>query len=325
MKSNPFLENLLLMLALLVGLNYLIYSWHKPQRLKLINRLETTKRIETLILGDSTISIGLLGPDFEKAWKEQRDEDCHSFNAGIPDSTATSHYLNLRKAIRHHPAIKRVVYGVIGFRLTDGRFLQREGVIRNAFLEYYQEPEIAAGFHRELRWSGALAFELERRIPMFVERRSFWVRVEKARRRMARSGMRKATEAESPRRQEFVNFLHRDYAEFLARCRRTADSRADLWAPIREMSRLARDSGVELTVVFMPMSQEHQRKFYNTPEWRRYIAHVRRELEGQGVRFIDAIDWVDLPDSVAFPDDIHMTGPAGEIFSRKLAEVIARR
>lgn len=323
MKSRSTIENLLIMLALLVSLNYWIFLWHKPQRLKLLNRLETTERIETLFLGDSTISIGLLRPVFERVWMERRGEDCHMFNSGVPDSTAIAHYLTLRKGIRHHPEIKRVVYGAIGFRLTDRMFGPAESVAQNVFLEYYQEPEVTVAFHRELRWLGGVAFEVERRIPMFVERQSFWVKVEKLRRRLERWGLARAATTGAGRQDDFVNYLHSDFNEFLDHCNQTADARAGLWAPIREMGRFARENGVELTVVYMPMSREHRRKFYSAPEWRRYLAHVRRELEMEGVKMIDATDWVDLPDFNAFPDDLHMTGQAAEMFSRKIAEVLS--
>ena len=322
MKPNPFIENLILLLALLAGLNYWILLWHKPQRLEFINRLETSEPIDTLVLGDSTIATGLDRTTYKDAWKGRSGSVPGVHNAGIGNSTAIAHLLALRKAVRHHPEIKRVIYGAIGFRLTDREFGPTESVAKNVFLEYYQEPKVAAAFHGELRPFGELIFGLERRIPMFVERQSFWIKIERLRRRFDRLGMPSRISNAFGRRENFENFLHPDFDAFVAHCNQTVDDRSGLWGPIDEMIRVSHENEVELTVVFMPMSKRQRERFYDTQHWRRYFAHVSRVLAKRNVKLIDATDWVSLPDKEAFPDNLHLTGEASLIFSKRLAEIV---
>ena len=53
--------------------------------------------------------------------------------------------------------------------------------------------------------------------------------------------------------------------------------------PVSELLRQARDAGLTIAVVEMPMRSAHRTLFYDTTWWAQYVAHVRTLLAPYGV------------------------------------------
>ena len=88
---------------------------------------------------------------------------------------------------------------------------------------------------------------------------------------------------------------------------------------LREAIALARKSGIEIGLIFMPESSEF-RNWYPTAVEDAASQHLLRLKHDLGVRVIDAREWMD---DGLFSDGFHLTRIGAEQFTRKLSPVIA--
>ena len=322
-KGSPLFENLLLWLILLVVVNYQTDKFYRPIRLEFLNRLEEGDPIDLLFVGDSTMREGLTKA-FKFNWQEDTGQTITTFNGGMGASSTVEHYLLLRKALQEQPQLKAVVYGIIGYRMTDPHFGPQASIPSLIFVEYYQEPDVAAAFQNEVHPLGELKFQIERRIPIYVERYGFWQKVEKLRRQWGAIGLPAKEETRFGRVEDFGTLIHPKRDHFEAHGRAVAAGQTGLRGPCQQFIEDCRERNIPLVVVKMPMSQSHRDKFEENEIWTGYLEALRKLLADEGVTLIDASNWIPLSDKEAFADEIHLNAKGAELFTRRLSRELSK-
>jgi hypothetical protein len=80
----------------------------------------------------------------------------------------------------------------------------------------------------------------------------------------------------------------------------------DHWAlipPVLDILRIARERGIQLTIVEMPMTSGHRRLFYDQPEWSRLRLYLEDQVRREGGSCLVASDWVR---DDGFADHLHL-------------------
>ena len=82
----------------------------------------------------------------------------------------------------------------------------------------------------------------------------------------------------------------------------------------------ARDAGIAVVIVEMPMRTAHRQLFYDTPWWQQYTSHVRDLLAPYNVAFMDSSTWIT---DHSFADPLHLTPGGAARFSERLGAELA--
>jgi hypothetical protein len=262
-----------------------------------------------VFLGNSLIASGVDVRAFAEARPGGRP-----LNLGLGASSPLEHLILLRKADRHRGTV--VVYGYMDRQLTDPVPGGWDDLFGNRAMGYYADLDTLVRHAAGGDPVHAARLRLTARVPFLVERGAVWAKVEVARRRLGGLGLPAAAETRYGRAEDFAALEAEDVAAFAAACRAAAAGRVGFNPPVAELVQLARDRHAGLVVVEMPMTASHRRRFYETPEWAQYRAHVTALVRAAGGGYVDAADWV--PDD-EFVDPLHLSPAGASRFTRRLS------
>lgn len=238
-------------------------------------------------------------------------------NVGLGASAPVEQLLLLRYALSHglHPRL--VVYGFYDFQLTAQDRFAISDLIGNRAMLYYIEPFYARRFY-SLSLHDELQFRAMHSFPMFADRGAIWAKVEILRRAIAQQGMPAQRSDRFGRAADF-SLLESDNADDFRRTCATSMN-LPLALPVSELLRQAREAGLNIAIVEMPMRRAHRNLFYDTTWWAQYVAHVRALLEPYGVIYVDANEWID--DDSLFADPLHLSEQGAAQFSQRLGSLL---
>jgi hypothetical protein len=238
-------------------------------------------------------------------------------NLGLGATFPVEHLLLLRYALSHGVRPRLLIYGFYDFQLTAAAQLAISELIGNHSMLYSVEPSYARRFYT-LSFRDSIQFSSLHSFPMFADRGAIWAKVEILRRAMAQQGMAAERLSRFGRAADF-SLLESDNADdFRNQCEASFNSA--LSPAVSELFRQARDAGISIVVVEIPMRQAHRSLFYDTPWWNQYVAHIRDLLLPFDVTFIDASRWIEN-DSL-FADPLHLSDEGAAQFSRQLGNLL---
>jgi hypothetical protein len=282
---------------------------------RVMRHARESQAANVIALGNSLIAAGFDGTAFDAA--AGLSAPSGAANLGLGASAPVEQLLLLRYALSYglHPRL--VVYGFYDFQLTALDRFAITDLIGNHAMLYYIEPSYARRFY-SLSLHDDLQFRAMHSFPMFADRSAIWAKVEIFRRAIAQQGMPLERSNRFGRAADF-SLLESDKADdFRRKCE--ASMNLPLAPPVSELLRQARDAGIAIAVVEMPMRRAHRNLFYDTTWWAQYVEHVRILLERYGVIYVDANQWID--DDSLFADPLHLSEQGAAQFSQRLGSLL---
>jgi len=241
-----------------------------------------------------------------------------SANLGLGASSTVEQLLLFRYSFEHglHPRL--LVYGFYDFQITMPNQFTTADLMGNHAMLYYVEPYYARRFYT-LSLHDSLQFRVMQPLPMLADRGAIWAKVEILRRAVAQQGMPAERTNEFGRASDFSLLESANAEEFRRQCE--VSMNAPLSSAVAALLRQARQAGVSVVVVEMPMRAAHRHLFYDTAWWQQYTAHLRDLLAPYNVMFIDANDWI--TDEALFNDPLHLNPAGAAQFSERLGSQLA--
>jgi hypothetical protein len=286
---------------------------------QLINRIDSSSAITHLVLGNSLMEAGFNATVFDRV---KTPTPARALNAALGATSQVEHLILLRRAMRHDPEIKEVIYGFLDFQLTEQPAIRNQDLIGNLAASYYLEPEIALDYY-QMTPRDRLEFRLMRYFPQFVDRGIIWEKVERWRRILGEIGLPHAATNQFGRARDFSLLEASSSAAFARRCEESSRLGVRLNAPVAEMIQEARTRAAQVVIVEMPMSPYHRETFYRLAAWSRYRQRLQQLVEAAGVEYVSASDWIQDP--AEFADNLHLSPAGAADFSRRLALYLAQR
>jgi hypothetical protein len=303
-------------LAALVAMNIvLVFLSRNSMPRRVMRHARESQSASVLVLGNSLMAAGFDEPSFDAAARLSSNHP--AANLALGASAPVEQLLLLRYALARGMHPRLVVYGFFDFQLTDPDRFSTSDLIGNHAMLSYVEPLYARRFY-SLSLHDAIQFRAMRSVAMWVERGAVWEKVEILRRDAAQQGMPAERSNRFGRSSDF-SLLEADSAAAFQRHSEVALN-LPLAPAVDELLRQAHDAGGNIAVVEMPMRTYHRRRFYDTAQWRLYVAHVRSVLSRYGVTYVDASNWIE--DDSLFADPVHLSTQGAVEFSRKLASVL---
>lgn len=235
---------------------------------------------------------------------------------GLGATSPVEHLLIYREQARHGQA--SVFYGFFDTQLTDPRYREEQEHSGNRAVAYYTDPVVAARFYYPDSALDRLFFEVGGAFSLFVERYAVWGKIESFRRQLADVGMPPIRKNEFGRTGDFTA-LEYGVDEHRERCRRFIHNEQGLDPTIIELIRIAKQRGARLTVIEMPLPARHRRIYYQLPEWEAYRAKLIETLNGLGVEYLNASEWIA---DEGFTDILHLNSTGAKQFSSRLGRHI---
>lgn len=255
-----------------------------------IRRIDTAGPvIDVIAVGNSLVAAGFDPTSFQEAFMA-RGLCTKAVNGGLGSSTTVEHLALTRVALRGH-VLRNLIYGFGDQQMSAERPLKNSDLIGNYAMLYYQEPQLAlqyAGFDSLNR----VEFQIFRRCALFRERSNIWTKVEKLRRIMEEMGMPHQETNQFGRKADLNRLESADSDEFARRCRSVMQSEDFISPAVQELFKEAEASGTRVTVVEMPMSPLHLRRFYDQPVWNEFRTQNKRAVQRAGASYIDASRWM---------------------------------
>jgi hypothetical protein len=306
--------------ALLAGvalMNFLIVFLTRNSRPRQVMRHARESQLASVVaLGNSLVAAGFDETAFDSGAGLSAPRG--SANLGLGATTPVEQLLLLRYALSHgiHPRL--VLYGFYDFQITTPVQFTTSELFGNHAMLYYVEPLYARRFY-SLSLHDSFQFRAMHAFPMFADRGAIWAKVEILRRAIARQGMPAEVTNSMGRAADFSLLEAADTNEFRLQCE--AALGLPLTASVSELLRQAHDLGVTVTVVEMPMREQHRRLFYGTPCWSQYTTHIRNLLAPFGASYVDASGWIQ--DESLFDDPLHLSARGASQFSQRLGRLFA--
>ena len=319
LTRQHFFGTLLVCLAVLAAANIVLLrlTSHTVSR-RLLAEARQASSAQVIALGNSLMRSGFVPEAFADPAAPQKSVP--AFNLALGASTPVEQLLLLRAGLRWMPDARLLLYGFYDFQLTDPVVLGNADIIGNHDILYYQEPELARRFFQMSPYD-TLGFEIDRRFPMLAERGAVWAKVELLRRALSQQGMPAEVRSQFGRAADFTLLEAKGREDFEQHC--AAAARAPLNEPVAEIIREARQKGLAVIFIVMPLPPKQVELFYDTPAWTVYLEHIQTLLGDHGVTYLDASHWI--ADSSKFGDALHLTGDGSEEFSRRLGEFCLHR
>jgi hypothetical protein len=267
-------------------------------------------------LGNSLVASGFDAAAFDSAVGIAAPSG--AVNLGLGATIPVEHLLLLRYALSHGMRPHLLIYGFYDFQLTAADRVAISELIGNHSMLNSVEPSYARRFYT-LSLRDSIQFSSLHLFPMFADRGAIWAKVEILRRAMAQQGMPAERQSRFGRAADF-SLLESDNADdFRRQCEASLNSA--LSPAVSELFRQARDAGISIVVVEMPMRQAHRSLFYDTRWWNQYVAHIRDLLLSFDVTFIDASRWIE--NDSFFADPLHLSDEGAVQFSHRLGNLLA--
>ena len=305
-----------ILVACLLALNLTVaYLTRDSVPRRIMRHARESQSATVIALGNSLVAAGF----DERAFNSGAGLSAHhgAANLGLGASSPVEQLLLLRYALSHGIKPHLVIYGFYDFQLTALNRFHIGELIGNHSMLYYVEPFYARSFY-SLSPHDSLQFRAMHSFPMFADRGAIWAKVEILRRAIAQQGMPPQRSNQFGRAADFSLLESGDAEDFRRQCE--ASLALPLAPPVNELFRQARDAGIAIAVVEMPMRRAHRNLFYETPWWAQYVSRIRNLLAPYGVNFVDGSEWID--DDLLFADPLHLSEQGGAQFSQRLGSLL---
>ena len=282
---------------------------------QLIRTIETAApSVDVLGVGNSLIAAGFDAPAIEETF-QAAGQPVRALNAGLGATGVIEHLALTRLALRGR-SVRWLVYGYFDHQLRLDVVQHVSELIGNRSMLFYLEPELTLQY-AAFGPADRLSFQVFRRVPLLRERSTRWARVERVRREAGSVGLPPAAVNQFGRAGDFAQLEAASPGQFDERNRQALASKDSLSPPVRALLREARDHGVHVVVVAMPMHPQHVERFYGLPSWTSFKDATRNAVEAEGAAYVDASTWI--PDAASFDDHLHLSRAGARTFSTQLA------
>jgi hypothetical protein len=311
-----------LLFLILVGYNLLIHHTAKSTyRHHLLTSLsEIPLDSDFLFLGNSLVEAGCDAAAFRAAWPVVQSAP-KPVNIALGATSPVEHYLILKHALDRPIHPKYLVYGFFDDQLNASTRGDWADLVGNRAFSYYF-PEEAAGLYAPGSSFKKWQLRIIGHIPMLAERSSFWGKVELVRRGIEDIGMPKHETTRYGRVQDFAALEAADLPSFNRRCEGILSQQAGFSPAIHKIVELAKQHGITVIFLEMPMPSRHREIFYSSPAWSRMRNYLQTLARQNNTRYLSASDWVS--DDQAFEDVTHLNEQGAKQFSAKLAEALSQ-
>jgi hypothetical protein len=290
---------------------------------KLIMRqMRATPRIDILFLGNSLMESGFDSNSFASAWPASTSVP-YTFNAGLGSSSPVEHFLLAHQAYLHHQSIPYVVYGFYDLQLTKPQGFGWGDLVGNRSMGYSTEPSTAASLYAPGSMLEKWRFYLIGAVPMLREHSKLWQYIEILRRSIQELGMPHLKTNQFGRVADFKAIAMPEQVKFARDCEVAVKDSIPFVSAVQELLRLAHEKNTELIVVEMPMDSAHRNSYYSTVAWQKYQTYLKQRLEGKGITYVIASDWVSNDGD--FSDGLHLNKMGANIYSAKMAQFMANK
>jgi lysophospholipase L1-like esterase len=153
--------------------------------------------------------------------------------------------------------------------------------------------------------------------PIAYERLAIWAKVEKARRAIGAIGFGSPETNRFGRTEDFQLLETTNSESFEKRLSDLVSQKTSLSKPIRAIISYAKQNDLEIIFALMPMTSDHRLKFNSSNSWNAYFSHIRNLLEKDGIKLVNALDWMD---DYLFEDNLHLSKAGAGKFSKRLGE-----
>jgi hypothetical protein len=315
-KRQLIFSTAVLMAGLAVMNLVIVFLTRNSRPRQVMRHARESQPASVVALGNSLVAAGFDESAFDSGAGLSAPRG--SADLGLGATTPVEHLLLLRYALSNGIRPRLVLYGFYDFQLTTPVQFTISELFGNHAMLYYVEPLYARRFY-SLPLHDAFQFRAMHAFPMFADRGAIWAKVEILRRAIAQQGMPAEISNSMGRAADFSLLEATDANDFHLQCEAAVN--LPLIPPVGEILRQAHDLGLSITVVEMPMREQHRRLFYGMPCWSQYTTHIRNLLAPYGAIYVDASGWIQ--DESLFDDPLHLSERGAAQFSQRLGSVLA--
>jgi hypothetical protein len=247
-----------------------------------------------VFLGNSIVECG-----FDHKTYEEEFDGSVAMNLGIGSTTPIEHLLMYVAGTRESK--QRLFYGFFGTQLTDSPSTDDSSLVGNRAMSYYVLPDLSMELMGLKDWWSRLRFTTLARIPVYVERKTIWAKVERLRRRMGELGVGAEATNQFGRVSDFAELENID--QELKHCGDVVHSEKPLTDAIVSLLANAASRQSEVFIIEMPRPSGYRKAIADTDAWNAYRKYLRARIRPFGAVYINAIDWVA---DERFSDNLHL-------------------
>ncbi len=321
MISRPLQPTVLAAILFLLTANLLLAAWsHRFPYYRRLDEIRKAQDPNLLFVGNSLLDGNVDAPAIEEA-AARHGVHLVPLNAALGATQPPEHLLLFDYSNRCHPGMRLLVLGIYDFQLSGSDAARPADLIGNRVLAVdrrFSFSEIASVYRFDPLQQAE--FGSMRILPLLAYRTNAWKYTELLRRRMEAMGMPREASNRMGRVKDFDVLEAASVESFDAQARAFLAHPA-FNASYKTLFGEAARSGMKSVILVMPMSPSHRREFYARPAWTQYLRAVEILAKDQGIRCIDASDW--MPAESDFADHLHMSKEAASRFSARLGGELA--
>jgi hypothetical protein len=320
MKNRALFPALIAAVLTLAALNLLMgrYS-HRLPYFRLLEEIRTAQDPNLLFLGNSLLA----GHVDEQAFEDSAAA-CHfkPLNAALGASLPPEHRLLFHYAVERNKDIHTLVVGMYDFQLTSHDKTKVADLVGNRMVgidKRFPSGEVISAYGFGPFQS--LQLHVLRNLPIAANRASVWKQVEILRRSLGTMGMPPEKTNSMGRVSDFAALESASVDLFDADAKVFVEKPDEFNASYEAIFRRARQLGIRVVIVVMPMTPRHRAIFYDRPLWHTYLGALNKLADQRAIRMIDASDWI--PSQQEFADNLHMAPEGVHQFSVRLAKAMS--
>lgn len=278
---------------------------------QLLEKCRNNIHFTDLFLGNSLIAAGI----DEKAFDKASGSKHKAFNAGCGSTSPLEHALLLQEI--NSPAKGRIFYGFYDTQLTDQSSIHWNSLTGNRTILFKTDPQKFSFLFDNQDYLQFIFLKILAKAPIAYERLAIWAKVEKARRAIGAIGFGSPESNRFGRTEDFQLLEPTNSESFDQRLSDLVSHQTSLSKPIRAIISYAKQNDLEIIIALMPMTSDHRLKFNSSLSWNAYFSHIRNLLEKDGIKLVNALDWMD---DYLFEDNLHLSKAGARKFSKRLGE-----
>lgn len=323
MFRRKLLPVLLSASVLFVIANLLVLEWSNRMPFKKVMSMVRSAKDPNMLLMGNSIMAGRVNIDQFRSLSQQLHSDLRPVNVAIGATGPSEHQLLFDYSLSTQPQLQTLVLGFDDVMLTSEIKTPPDQLLGNQLVG--TDPSIPfddVSDAYQLTWFESAEFQFLRLCPLAAYRSNAWRDVELLRRKLGSIGMPAIKETSLGRVQDFEAM---DAATAMYFAPETAKFNADpthFNPDYEHIFAHAQNHGMKIVLVEMPISERHRATYYSQPVWKLYIAKLHELALRRGFTFIDASDWVNGEEN--FEDPLHMSPAGAQVFTKRLAEELAK-
>jgi hypothetical protein len=276
---------------------------------QLIRKAKDASQATDVLLGNSLIAAGIDEAAFTRVLPNRKP-----LNLGLGATSPIEHLLVYSSLAVADGTV--LYYGYYDNQLTAAPNLEWRELVGNRAIVFHHNPEIAQPFFTSRSYLDGWMFRILSKIPCFVDKQAYWGKVEQARRYVGDLGMPSKATNQFGRVEDF-SLLEQDPEAFRAECRAFVETSSELTPAVAQFFARAKSLGTKAIAIEMPMTSDHRRKYYQTPEYLAYRDRIRLLLNEYDTQLLVASDWME---DKHFNDHVHLSSEGASSFSTRLAQ-----